>query len=586
MLIFAWPAVARGQDRADLAWRAGDLATARQLYAERLAADSTDSRALHRMALMEAWDGRYAQSLKLFATLLALGPNLEAEVDRARVVAWQGNPKGAIALLDTLLQRTPGYIPAMQTRAEFFAMAGETERAVSSYEQLAQILPENRSVRNARARTLSWASRLDESIALYDSLVRTDPTDREARLGLGRVLGWAGEVDSAAAVYRGMLAQDSTDVDAWAGIAQTQSWAGHLREAESTWRRALRTDSSHVVALVGLAQTLRWEGRDAAAADALGRAEAIAPTNADVRTQRRWVNVALQPRVRTTVTYESDSDGSGILTAYGRGGVRVLPRLDLRPYAYVRWLDFSAGGTSLSRQAWGGAVEAWLQIEPGWVVAGSLGASGSDADTVGTQVRWGAWASTPGWAPVIATVTAKREPLDATVQLVQNGVAVFQGNLDLRATPGAGWVATGAFSVARFTGSATNVRTAGALGVSRRIVRPLTVGANGRAYGFSKDLQDGYFDPSFYLLGELPLRVEQAFGRWTPSAEVAPGFQKIAGTTLSAAIRLVGELRYTVAPGREIALSAGYSTLGLSLFAEGGGGYRYRYVTLSGAWGF
>jgi hypothetical protein len=67
---------------------------------------------------------------------------------------------------------------------------------------------------------------------------------------------------------------------------------------------------------------------------------------------------------------------------------------------------------------------------------------------------------------------------------------------------------------------------------------------------------------------------------------VAPGLQKISGADLSAAIRLAGGLRYTVMAGREIALNAGYSTLGLSLFAEGGGGYKYRYLSLSGGWWF
>jgi tetratricopeptide (TPR) repeat protein len=574
------------QDEADRAWRSGDIAVARRLYAARLAADSTDDQALHRMALMEAWDGHYAVSLHLFDQLLALGPNLDAEVDRARVVAWQGDTRAAIRMLDSLLARTPGYIPALETRAEFFAWAGETGRAVSSYEQLAQILPDDRSVRAARARTLSWASRLDESIALYDSLVRTDRSDREAWLGLGRVLGWAGQTDSAAAVYRSMLARDSTDAAAWAGLAQTQSWAGHLRTAERTWHRAVRADATQVAALVGLAQTLRWEGRNAAAAEVVARAERLAPTNADVRTQRQWVDVALQPHVQTTVTYESDSDGSGILTTFGRGGVRVLPRLDLRPYAYVRWLDFSAGGTTLSRKAWGGALEAWLQIEPGWVVAGALGGSGSDVDSVGAQARWSAWASTPSWWPVIATIATRREPLDATVQLVQNGVAVWQNNLDLRASPAAGWTATGSFSVARFTGSDTNTRTAGALGLSHRIMRPVTVSANARAYGFTKQLRDGYFNPPFYFLAELPVRWEQAFAKWTPGIEVGPGLQKIAHVSLGAAFRVNAELRYAIAPGREIALSGGYSTLGLSLFAEGVGGYRYRTVTLSGAWGF
>jgi tetratricopeptide (TPR) repeat protein len=586
LLLAVTATAAAAQDAADQAWRAGDIATARRLYAERLAADSTDDRALHRVALMEAWDGRYEQSLRLFGQLLALGPNLEAEVDRARVVAWRGQPAEAARMLTELLRREPGYIPALESRAEFLAWAGEHGQAVTSYEALAEILPENRSVRNARARILALAARLDESIALYDSLVRSDPADRNARLGLGRILGWAGRLDSAGTVYAGLIARDSADAEAWAGLAQTQSWAGRLRRAEHTLERALVADSASVAVLVALTQTLRWQGRDAAADAVLRRAEALAPTNADVRTQRQWVDVARRPRATTTATYERDSDGSGIFTLFGRGGVRAHPRLDLRPYVYVRWLDFETGGTSLGQQAWGGAIEAVTQVEPGWTFAGALGVSGSDADTVGSQVRWGARVSAPGWWPVIGTVAVTREPLDATVQLVRNGVVVVQGNLDLRASPPGGWTVTGAFSLAEFRGSESNLRTAGALGANRHVFRVLTAGANVRAYGFSKNLADGYFDPRSYLLAEAPVRWQETFGGWSPALEVAPGLQKIADLSLNAAIRLNGEIRYAVAPGREIALTGGYSTLGLSLFAEGAGGYKYGFVSVTGSWGF
>lgn len=577
---------AAAQDAADQAWRSGDLVTARRLYAERLAADSTDDRALHRVALLEAWDGRHDASLRLFDQLLALGPNPEAEVDRARVIAWKGQPAEAVRLLDELLERSPGYIPALEARAEFLAWAGEHERAVSSYENLAAILPENRSVRSARARLLSWAARLGESIALYDSLVRTDPGDRDARLGLARALGWAGQLDSAAAVYHAMLARDSADAEAWGGLAQTRAWHGRLRDAERLWERALAADSTSVAALVGLSQTLRWQGRDVDAHETLARAEAIAPTNPDVRTQRRWLDVALRPRSAGTATYESDSDGSDILTVSGRGGVRVRPRLDIRAYAYVRWLDFEIGEVVLGQQAWGGSLEAVTQVAPGWTFAGSLGVSGSDADTVGSRIRWGGRASSPGWWRVVGTLTGSREPLDATVQLVRNGVSVTQGALDLRTSPASGWTATGAFSLAAFSGSESNLRTAGALGANRQILRMLVVGGNIRMYGFAKDLNDGYFDPNFYVLIEAPVRWQQEFARWTPAAEVAPGLQKIAGAPANAAIRLNGEIRYTVAPGREVALTAGYSTLGLSLFAESVGGYRYRFISVSGTWGF
>jgi hypothetical protein len=318
----------------------------------------------------------------------------------------------------------------------------------------------------------------------------------------------------------------------------------------------------------------------------LRRAAARDPTSQEVRTQRRWLDAAVRPRATSTVTYESDSDGSGIFTLFARAAARPAPTVDVRPYGYLRWLGFESGALNLDQRSWGGALELRAHLDPGWVLGASLGASGSDADTVGTQVRWGASASSPGWWPLVTTLAVTREPLDATVYLVRNGVSVIQGSLDLRAVPVSGWTVTSAFSLAEFRGSESNLRAAGAAGMSHRVLGMFTVGGTIRAYGFSKDLTDGYFDPSLYLIGEAPVRWEREFGRWVPSAEAAPGVQKISGTDLSAAIRLAAGLRYAVMPGREIALTAGYSTLGVSLFAEGGGGYKYRYVSLAGGWWF
>jgi hypothetical protein len=187
---------------------------------------------------------------------------------------------------------------------------------------------------------------------------------------------------------------------------------------------------------------------------------------------------------------------------------------------------------------------------------------------------------------VVGTLGVMHEPLDVTAQLVENGVTITQAALDLRATPMGGWTATATVSLTGFQGSESNQRVAGGVGATHRWLRTLTVGGNVRAFGFAKDLADGYFDPSFYLLVEVPARWEHEFARWTPSLEAAPGLQKISGAPLSAAIRVAGGIRYAVTPGREIALTGGYSTLGLSLFAEGGGGYRYRYVSLAGGWWF
>jgi tetratricopeptide (TPR) repeat protein len=577
---------ASAQDDADRAWDRGDTKGAWTLYSRRLAADSADLVALQRLGLMAGWDGRYEQSLRLLDRLLKIAPdNLEAAVDRARVRAWQGRLPDALRDLDEVLARAPGYVPALEARAQVLSWAGEYREAISGYEQLGQILPENRSIRASRAQVLAWAARHDEAIALYDSLVRSDPTDRAARGALGQALGWAGRLDTAAVVYQRLLAEDTTDLEALAGLARVRGWQGRLKEAERRWRQLLVRDATYVPGTVGLAQTLRWEGRDAAALDAIRRAGAPALRDRDVRTERTWAGFAMRPRTGTTFSYESDSDGNGISTLGTRAAWRPVARVELRASGYLRWLSLR-GTAPLSQQAYGGLLEVWTQVEPGWAFSAGLGASGSDVVGASAVTRYALRAQSPGREGVVGTISFTYDPIDGTAPLVQNRVTVRQLGLDLRAAP-RGWTLTGTVSRARFEGSEPNDRTAGAAAVSRRVLRDFTVGGAARVFGFQKDLNDGYFDPDLYVLLEAPARWQRAFHRIIPAVEVAPGLQKVgSGGSFSAAVRLQGELRYAVAPGREVALTGGYSTLGMALFASDVGNYKYRFVTVSGAWRF
>ena len=100
----AVPQARAQQTPADSAWDAGDMTTAERLFRERLAADSNDQRALQRMALLLAWGEHYDESLRLYDRLLRLAPeNFGARIERARVVAWSGDPAKAAEELEPVI---------------------------------------------------------------------------------------------------------------------------------------------------------------------------------------------------------------------------------------------------------------------------------------------------------------------------------------------------------------------------------------------------------------------------------------------------------------------------------------------------
>lgn len=580
----------RAQAVADSAWNAGDLERAAELYEARLGADSTDVRALHRLALIRAWNERFDESLRLFDRLLELDPdNLEAMRDRGRVLGWSGDLDAAVDVLDRVLSRQRDELLALQARATFRGWQGDVSGALADYERIQALSPGDRSAGLQRARLLSFADSLDRSAAVYDSLLREDPDNREARLGLARVLSWDGRLDCAEVVYRGLVDDRPTDVEVLGGLARVLSWRGELGASERVWRRALERDPDDVDALLGLARTLRWEGREAAALEPLRRAREAAPGNADVERERGWVDAGLSPRLEPTAVYEGDSDDNRIYTARLRGAVRIVPRLELGIETYGRRARNRTPEPDLERESAGGLMELALQLEPGWWIGAGGGVTLTEEGTRQTEIpSWRARVSTPRHEAVSAGLRFRREALDLTARLVDRAVVIEELSLSLLVSPpGSGWRIRGSAAPARYEADARNERLAGSLALERQLSSSWTLGVSGRAFGFDEDLNDGYFDPDFYGLAELLVRWERYTESWRFVAEAAPGGQQVGSDgEITGAFRLTGRLGHLFAPGRELSLTGAFSSTGLQSFSTGDADYRYGRVSLGLRWAF
>jgi tetratricopeptide (TPR) repeat protein len=591
LLASALPAAA--QDEADRAWAAGDIAAATPLYEARLAADSADATALQRVAMIRAWAERYDEALALFDRLLRVDPNnREARVDRARVLAWRGDPVAASRALDPLLAADPGFLPALQARAQFESWAGNYDESLATYGRLQQITPEDRSIGLSRARVLSWASRFDAAVAAYDSLLRENPRDVEALVGLGTVLAWATELDSAEAVYQRVLALEPGNVEAQRGLARAAGWGGRLVPAERRWRDVIARNPNDAPAWVGLSQTLRWQRRDAAALEAARRAVAAAPTDRDAREALRWARLAVAPRASASFVNEWDTDKNDIRTTSASGAVRPATSVEVRMDLYHRDAAIRPeGGTDEERRSDGGAVTLWTMLEPGWALSGTVGASVPDSSGSDPIPTWRAAVSTPRRYPVNGSVSYAHYALDPTATLIQREVFLDEWSGAASWKPSQVWTVAGAAGTALFTGRVSgeeNRRVNGSLSVARRISTPITLGVGTRVFGFERDLSDGYFDPDFYGLAELTALWLREWRHWSLSAELAPGVQQVRSDgEPSGSFRGGGTVAYQLAPGRRIELNGIFANSGISqLSPSGGAEYKYRAVSISGAWTF
>jgi hypothetical protein len=155
----------------------------------------------------------------------------------------------------------------------------------------------------------------------------------------------------------------------------------------------------------------------------------------------------------------------------------------------------------------------------------------------------------------------------------------------LRWSPAQGWRVDASLGHSTFEGSQKNTRNNGSLAVSRRVGRQFSLGASLRAFAYDLDLNDGYFDPDFYGIGEITSYWRYSPIPWAFLVELAPGLQKVT-TAGDANVSLRGTARvaYRIAAGRELSLSFGYSSAGLMSFSTGASDYRYTALILGLNW--
>ncbi len=551
LLVFAGAASA--QDQADQAWLQGDTQTARRLYAERLAADSTDDTALHRMALLLAWNREYAEGIALFDRLLAQSnDNVDAATDRARVMVWSGDTAGGISALTSLLEAHP----------------------------------DNRSARRSMARIWAESSLLSESASLYDSLVRSNPADIESRLGLARVLSWSDQVDSAAVVYAGILAERPRQADALAGWARMASWSGDMVEAEVRWRQATSANPLHAPSWIGLGRTLRSQGRTRAAHTALAESAALDPGNSDVAAELEEIRASERPTASSRLGFESDSDGNRILTGILDAEWSASHDMSLRATVYGRHAR-QVGTANSGLSAVGVRALVTTQFEPGWTLTGGLGASGTTATGSSTTAALSARVTTPDRHRVRGSVGVTTQALDETAALIRNAVTYTTWDANLSVTPASAWRISAGLSLSEFDGSESNERLAGWVEAHRTVSNQWRVGVVTRSFGFEKNLSDGYFDPDHYLLSQVPVEWSRAHRKWQVRLRVAPGVQRVGRSgSLRTALGLDGQLHYELSPSREIGAWVRYARTGLASFSTESSDYRYVSLGLRGSWRF
>jgi tetratricopeptide (TPR) repeat protein len=559
-----------------------------RLYGDRLASDPEDGTATVRLALMRAWGGQYDAALVLLDDLIELQPgNLDARLARARVRAWSGDVPGAQDEVGEVLAVHPENEEALEALALFQVWAGRLDGALERYDDVPAIAPESSGAELQRAQALARAGRYGATRSAYDAILERDPENVEARLGLAWTLAVSQDYDAAIEQYDQVLARAPDDITALTGKARTLAWAGRLVESEWVAVEAVVAHRRSATAWATLAQVYRWQGRDGEAVEALERASELAPTDATIRDQVRSLDLALAPVARPRIVYEGDSDGNTMVTASLVADWHPTPRLDVRAHAHLKRLEQTFPIGRLERTAQGVTVSGRYQTRPGWTLSGGLGGSRSGGADAASTVEYRVGVRTPDRGSMGGALNLASVGLNETAALAAVGVRSTELTVSGRWVPARGWRLDGAVGVGRYEGTEGNGRRSASLVASRRVGATLAMGTSLRAFSFEKNLNDGYFDPDFYGVGEITGHWHYRPEPWTILVELAPGLQRVRSdgdVTFSGRSNV--RVGYGIGPGREISLAFAYSSAGLMSFATGESGYRYTAFILGSSWAF
>jgi len=176
------PPLAAQLPAADQAFQRGDYAAARASYERVLAADSSNERAMYRLAILDSWDGKLVRSLARFARLRRIDPrDPDIMVTQAQVLAWAGRTAPSEALYDSVLARFSDRADALAGRARAIAWGGDLDRAERLWRQALERHPDDPELLVGLAQTLYWKGQPDLAEVYATRARAVAPEDRTVR---------------------------------------------------------------------------------------------------------------------------------------------------------------------------------------------------------------------------------------------------------------------------------------------------------------------------------------------------------------------------------------------------------------------
>jgi tetratricopeptide (TPR) repeat protein len=166
---------------ADSLWAAGQYAAARAEYQRSLHDNPGYVRALYRLAILAAWDGRLDSALALLRDAREVEPDEpDVRLWQAKILAWDGRYQQAIVRYDSLITAFPDRRDPRFGRAQVLAWSGKYAQADREFRELVETNPDDTEALIALAQLRLWQGRPGEADHYNDMALRAAPADRTA----------------------------------------------------------------------------------------------------------------------------------------------------------------------------------------------------------------------------------------------------------------------------------------------------------------------------------------------------------------------------------------------------------------------
>ena len=135
----------------------------------------------------------------------------------------------------------------------------------------------------------TWAELPDSAIQWYEVYLLHHPEDLDAKLGVARAMSWAGRLDEADTYYKNLLAESGGRRDeVLVGMARVKTWQEDFAQAQALYDEVLQNDPDHTEARLGLARVTNWSDRNRDAAKMYEDIFEDEPDNVDARQGLAW----------------------------------------------------------------------------------------------------------------------------------------------------------------------------------------------------------------------------------------------------------------------------------------------------------